>query len=85
MANKIASIALSVNAVQPTKVLDALSTAAKRLGEDLVRELDYLEKLEVEFGKNNSQYKAQKANVENLEKTLAAYLEMKRRNNRNGR
>lgn len=73
MANKIASIALSVNAVQPTKVLDALSTAAKRLGEDLVRELDYLEKLEVEFGKNNSQYKAQKANVENLEKTIKSF------------
>ena len=33
MARKIASIALSVNAIQPTKVIDALSTAAKRLGE----------------------------------------------------
>lgn len=73
MARKIASIALSVNAIQPTKVIDALSTAAKRLGEDLVRELDNLEKLEKEFGKNNAQYKAQKANVENLEKTIKSF------------
>jgi len=73
MATKTASVVLSVNAIQPTKVIDALSTAAKRLGEDLVRELNYLEKLEVEFGKNNAQYKAQKANIENLEKTIKSF------------
>ena len=73
MATKKASIALSVNAIQPTKVIDALSTAAKRLGEDLVREVEYLEKLEVKFGRNNAQYKAQKANVESLEKTIKSF------------
>ena len=46
MATTKANVILSVNAVQPTQVINALSTAAKRLGDDLLRETQILEEIE---------------------------------------
>ena len=74
MANTIrkAEVIITANAQQPTKIIEALSTAAKRFGEDLRREMDVLNQVEIQFGKTSAQFKAQKKVVDDLSKTITS-------------